>query len=122
MNGVPKIKGTLYFGLLAIPLLLYFYSPLLFSDPRLAKENLWTDEWDYQIYGVNLAHGFGFRGKALPFEAYDLTKADRAYYKSFMKSSTGKNDVAYFRPPGYTFFLSLIYRAAGVQPMLVKSL
>jgi 4-amino-4-deoxy-L-arabinose transferase-like glycosyltransferase len=91
----------------------------------LKKASRFSDEtlfcWDdYHALAANYAMGHGMRRGAFePIENYHYERNDQASAE-FIAVGTQGGDPALVRTRGYPFFLSLIYRVAGVHPRIVK--
>jgi 4-amino-4-deoxy-L-arabinose transferase-like glycosyltransferase len=77
------------------------------------------DEWDYQSIGVNSYYGYKFltTGRLKEADAYmfkDLDDGKIKYWENF----SGR--IAYYRGPFYPLFISLTYKAFGVNPIIIK--
>src|SRR5438105_6418640 len=85
-----------------------------FSDDALF---IWDD---YHALAANYAMGHEMRRGAFePIENYHYERNDQASAE-FIAVGTHGGDPALVRTRGYPFFLSLIYRVAGVHPRIVK--
>src|ERR1051325_8742750 len=88
-----------------------------FSDEAL----FFGDEIDYHALAVNYVMGHGMRTGALePIEKYHFARTDQGSIGSFIAEGARGGDPALIRTRGYPFFLSLIYRVAGVHPRIAR--
>ncbi|HVM62244.1 MAG TPA: hypothetical protein VMV72_15395 [Verrucomicrobiae bacterium] len=89
---------------------------------RLTDEaSYFWDERDYHALAANYAMGHGMRSGAFePIENYRFTPNETACAESFIASGARGGDPLLIRTRGYPFFLSLIYRVAGVHPRVGK--
>ena len=91
----------------------------------LKKASRFSDEslfiWDdYHALAANYVMGHGMRKGALePIENYHYERNDQAAAEFIAMGAQG-GAPALIRTRGYPFFLSLIYRVAGVHPRIVK--
>lgn len=77
------------------------------------------DEWEYQSIGVNSYFGYDFltTGRIKEIEAYKFKNLDNAKIQFWERFSGQK---AYYRSPFYPFFVSIIYKLCGINPVIVK--
>src|SRR5580704_16233535 len=91
----------------------------------LKKASRFSDEslfiWDdYHALAANYAMGHGMRKGAFePIENYHYVRDDQASAEFIAMGAHG-GDPTLIRTRGYPFFLTLIYRVAGVHPRIVK--
>jgi hypothetical protein len=91
----------------------------------LKKASRFSDEslfiWDdYHALAANYAMGHGMRKGAFePIENYHYVRDDQASAEFIAMGAHG-GDPTLIRTRGYPFFLSLIYRVAGVHPRIAK--
>ncbi|MBN1405588.1 MAG: hypothetical protein JW946_03630, partial [Candidatus Omnitrophica bacterium] len=83
------------------------------------------DQWNYQALAVNLYMGHGYKDAAIEKPAKykfddiseDATYAIRHIYDKFLKN---KKDNFFAAAPGYPFFLALVYKICGINPLAAK--
>jgi len=81
---------------------------------------LW-DECNYHGLAANYAMGHGMKTGAFePIENYRYLHNDPIREAAFIASGAAGGDPTLVRTRGYPFFLSLIYRMAGVHPRVGK--
>jgi hypothetical protein len=85
---------------------------------RLSDEaSFFGDEKDYHGLAANYAMGHGMRmGAFEPIEKYHFATNDPASAEWFVACGARGGDPTLVRVRGYPFFLSLVYRVAGVHP------
>ena len=77
------------------------------------------DEWDYQSIGVNFYYGYEFltTGRIKDSTEYKFKELNNEKIQ-FWESASGKK--AYYRAPFYPLFICVIYKAFGINPLIVK--
>ena len=79
------------------------------------------DTWEYQSLAVNLAKGHGMQkfGCMENFDVYQFDNNDAKIMNGFVQGA-GTDD--FYRTPGYTVFLGLIYKIFGISPLIAKKI
>lgn len=88
------------------------------------------DERDYQCIAVNFAKGHGIHrmGAIEPFEVYKFDTIQARtfedgkiwYHTSMHLTKMFPGVFAFFRNPGYPFFLGMVYKIFGIHPVIAK--
>jgi len=119
------------YRLLFCCILFFIYYFILKTNIRFTDTSLMQiDERDYQCIAVNYAKGHGIHrmGAIEPFEVYKFDtssfrgKGDHElwYHTSMHLTRMFPGVFAFFRNPGYPYFLGLIYKIFGIHPAIAK--
>jgi len=82
------------------------------------------DSWEYQVMAVNFAKGYGVQRLSMleNLETYKFSPNDIDAESQYNLKIFPYYVVDTYRTPGYSVFLGLIYKVAGINPFAVKVL
>ncbi len=120
-----QLLAKKYFRLFLISIL--FLSFMLVSYPKIIFDNYVSfgfDQWDYQTLAVNFAkgHGINLSGGIENFEEYHFGHFDKYYNGTMSGFLNNAGHYSFYRTPGYPFIVGVIYKIAGISPIVAKKI
>jgi len=117
---VGKYVGKWY-SILAISIILFtiYFAKYSVNESYHDYCNFGGDAWEYQSMAVNFAKGHGVQkfGGIENFSVYKFNNNTEGSAEYFTKNAGTDN---FYRTPGYSVFLGLVYKVFGVSPLAAK--